>query len=216
MAHRRSISFLFCVNELHLNEDPDNGGIAPRANENGRWVPPIYRTGFSPQTPGRMFRWADGHITDAGNDYRWYGGDGFTYPNYQRLQQYRSTTLFWCNEFTQFQMMEADATTFDIATSAFPNNRWYPLTFRHDGTLSRVAASLEEQYLAGRDGAWINQLGLQTYQHRRNGPTNGLAGNLATIVALIAFSCNDGDALYNALIHEVAWRRPWSKLSAPG
>ncbi|KAI9647471.1 hypothetical protein NHQ30_003856 [Ciborinia camelliae] len=223
MAHHRYTSFLFNVNELHVNEDPDNGGIAPRANDNGRWVPPICRAGFLAQTPGRMFRWTDGYITDAGYEYQWLGGNGWTYPNNQILQHYRSTTLFWCNEFTQFQMMEVDATTIDIATSEFPNNRWYPLTFRHDGTLSRVSVSLEEQYLAGRDGVWVGQLGLQAYRHRRNRPTSGLAGNLATIVALVAFSCTDGSALYNVLIDNIAWRRQWrphgaehgSKLSVP-
>ncbi|KAB8303736.1 hypothetical protein EYC80_005119 [Monilinia laxa] len=209
MAHRRYTSFLFNVNELHVNDDANNGGVAPRTNENGRWMPPIYRAGFLPQTPGRMFRWADGYIIDAGYDYQWFGGEGLTYSNNQRLQHYRSTTLFWCNEFTQWQMIEEDATTIDIATSDFPNNRWYPLAFRQDGTLSRVSASLEEQYLAGKDGAWIGQLGLQTYRHRRNRPTTGLAGNLATIVALVAFSCNDDRALYNALINDIAWQRQW-------
>ncbi|RAL61606.1 hypothetical protein DID88_009644 [Monilinia fructigena] len=201
--------FLFNVNELHVNDDTDNGGVAPRANENGRWVPPLYRAGFLPQTPGRIFRWANGYIIDAGYDYQWFGGEGWTYSNNQRLQHYRSTTLFWCNEFTQWQMIEEDATTIDIATSDFPNNRWYPLAFQYDGTLSRLSASLEEQYLAGRDGAWIGQLGLQTYRHRRNRPTTGLAGNLATIVALVAFSCNDDRALYNALINDIAWQGQW-------
>ncbi|ESZ98584.1 hypothetical protein SBOR_1034 [Sclerotinia borealis F-4128] len=208
MAHRRYTSFLFNVNELPINDDPDNGGVAPRANVNGRWIPPIYRAGFLAQIPGRMFRWADGYITDAGYEYRWFGGDGWNSDN-QMLQHYRSTTLFWCNEFTQFQMMEVDASTLDVATSDFPNNRWYPLTFLYDGALSRVSAALEEQYLAGRDGAWVGQLGLQSYRHRRNRPTNGLAGNLGTIVALVAFSCHDDRSLYNVLINHMAWRRQW-------
>ncbi|TGO70782.1 hypothetical protein BELL_0666g00030 [Botrytis elliptica] len=206
MAHQYHTSFLFNVNELYVNEDPENGGRPPRVNENGRWVPPVYRDGFLPQTPGRMFRWNNGHIEYAGANYQWFGGQGLTYPNNETLQHYSSTTLFWCNEFTQFQMMEADATTIDIATSDFPYNRWYPLTFRYERTLSRVSASVEEQYLAGRDGAWIAQLGLQAYRNRRNRPTEGLAGNLATIVALVAFSCTDDDTLYNVLINNLAWR----------
>ncbi|CAD6449849.1 26083eac-cb91-4279-aedc-91a5ad3fd6eb [Sclerotinia trifoliorum] len=214
MAHQSYTSFLFNVNELHVNQEPDNGGIPPRANENGRWVPPIYRAGFASQTSGRVFRWADGYITDAGGNYHWFDGDGWNYPNNEILHHYRSTSLFWCNEFTQFQMMEADATTIDIATSDFPNNRWYPLTFQHDGSLSRVSASLEEQYLAGREGAWIDQLGLQAYRHHRNRPTNGLAGNLATIVALLAFSCTDDHMLYSALVNYATWRRQWGNHDA--
>ncbi|THV50001.1 hypothetical protein BGAL_0169g00120 [Botrytis galanthina] len=206
MAHQHHTSFLFNANELYVNEDPESGGRPPRVNENGRWVPPVYRDGFLPQTPGRMFRWNNGHIEYAGSNYQWINGQGLTYPNNETLQHYSSTTLFWCNEFTQFQMMEADATTIDIATSDFPYNRWYPLTFRYEGTLSRVSASVEEQYLAGRDGAWIAQLGLQAYRNRRNRRTEGLAGNLATIVALVAFSCTDDDTLYNVLINNRAWR----------
>lgn len=224
MAHQHYTSFLFNVNELHVNEDPENGGRPPRVNENGRWVPPIYRDGFLPQTPGRMFRWTNGYVEYAGTDYGWLNGQGFAYLNDEMLQHYGSTTLFWCNEFTQFQMMEADATTIDIATSDFPYNRWYPLTFRYERTLSRVSSSVEEQYLAGRDGTWIAQLGLQTYRHRSNHPTEGLAGNLATIVALVAFSCTDEDTLYDVLVNNLAWRgqlriydaEHGSKLSNPG
>lgn len=212
MAHRRYTSFLFNVNELEVNDDTENGGVAPRANENGGWMPPIYRAGFRPQIPGRMFRWTEGQVTDAGQDYYWHDGGGFSYLHNQRLQHYASTTLFWCDEFTQFQMTELDATTIEIAASEVPNNRWYPLSFSHDGILSRVSASLEEHYLAGIDGAWVDQLGLQAYQNRRprTPPTNGgLAGSLATIVALIAFSCTNQDFLYHVLINLAAWRGQW-------
>lgn len=196
-------TFLFAVNELPLNEDPDQGGVAPRVNENGRWVPPTLSAGFWPPIPGRMFRWTDGSITPA-NDYQWYNGNGWGPGNIQ-LTHYRTTSMFWCNEWTQFLIADGDVSTRDIATSLFPDNRWYPLTFDHDGTLSRVGTSYEHQHLAGSGANWIGPLGLSAHNNRHAHQSTGLAGNLATVIGLIAFSCQANE-LGTVLLTDRAWR----------
>ena len=99
-----------------------------------------------------------------------------------------------------------DASTRHMALSADPGNRWWPLTFRHHGALSRVEEVGEEQYLAGTGAPFIADFGLGAYNNRHAPASGGLAGNLAALVALIAFSC-ESDQLDNVLIHDRAWRR---------
>lgn len=98
-----------------------------------------------------------------------------------------------------------DASLRDMDQSVEPNNRWWPLTFRHEGSLSRVSESGDEPRLAGT-GGWINGLGLSAYRHRHTTPAGGLAGNLAIVIGLIAFSCESTD-LNTVLLNDRAWRR---------
>lgn len=201
-----STSFLFSINELPINDDPNQGGRVPRVNENGRWVPPIYSNGFWPQVPGHMFRWKDGVITWA-EGYQWYNGGGWG-PGSIPLTPYRTTSMFWCNEWTQFLTANGDVTTRDIATALFPDNRWYPLSFDHNDALSRVDSAFEHQHLAGTGDNWIGPLGLRSYSNNnRHAPqSTGLAGNLSTVIGLIAFSCR-ADELVAVLLNDRAWRR---------
>jgi len=201
-----SISFLFSVNELPINDEPDQGGLVPRVDDNGRLLPPLYSNGFWPQVPGHMFRWKDGVITRA-EGYQWYNGDGWA-PGNIPLTLYRATSMFWCNEWTQFLTADGDVSTRDIATSLFPNNRWYPLTFDHDGALSRVDSAYEHQHFAGTGDNWIGPLGLRSHSNNnRHVPqSTGLAGNLSTVIGLIAFSCR-ADELVTVLLNDRAWRR---------
>lgn len=198
-----STSFLFVVNELPINDEPIQGGVAPRMNENGRWLPPMYSAGFRPQIPGRMFRWTNGHITPA-DGYQSYNGRGWG-PDTE-LSYYRTTTVFWCNQWTQFLTADGDVSTRNMATAAAPNNRWFPLTFNHEGALSQVNAAVEEQYLAGTDAGWISALGLTSHNNHHAPQSAGLAGNLPTVIALIAFSCQAHE-LNDVLLHDRAWRR---------
>ncbi|PQE24184.1 hypothetical protein CJF31_00002416 [Rutstroemia sp. NJR-2017a BVV2] len=202
---RTPTSFLLVVNELSVNENPYDGGIPPRTNEHGYWLPPIHSAGFGQQIPGRLFRWSQGNITDLYNTgYQWYNG-GWWHTSNDRvttlLTHYETTSLFWCNDFTQFLMLETDATTQDIETAEHPHNRWYPLTFHNTGRVSRVAAA-GDQYLAGNRAWWIDRLGLEAYRSlERHTPVavSGLGGRIATIFALVAFSCRDADELYTIL-----------------
>ena len=193
-------SFLFVVNELPVNED-----MFPRADENGRWLPPMSRAGFSPQIPGTMFRWREGSITSASaNGYQWYNGNGWVQGNIP-LTLYRTTSMFWCNEWTQFLTTDGDVSTRDMGSSPIPQNRWYPLTFDHDGTLSRVGEAFEDQYLAGTGARWMGQLGLSSHDPHDAPQSTGLAGNLATVIGLVAFSCRAAN-LDAVLLNDRAWR----------
>jgi hypothetical protein len=98
-----------------------------------------------------------------------------------------------------------DASTRHMALSSDPDNCWWPLAFRHHGTLSRVEEVGEEQYLAGTGAEFIRDFGLGAYNNRDAPPSGGLSGNLATLVSLIAFSC-EPDQLDNVLIRDRAWR----------
>ena len=194
------VSFLFVVNELPANED-----FPPRSDADGRWLPPIYGAGFSPQVPGHVYRWSNGVIT-AAPGYQWYEGSGWS-PSNTQLVTYRVNTVFYCNQWYHFFAAEGDASAWDIANSPFPNNRWYALSFRHHGGLSRIDLFGSQQTLAGSGAGWLNQLGLSAYDNLD--PTApqaaGLTGNLAILVALIAFSCRYQD-LNTVLLNDRAWR----------
>jgi len=114
-----------------------------------------------------------------------------------------------------FFTFDGDASAMDIEEAEFPHNRWYPLQFYHDVGLSRIDISGDQPLLASPGGGWINQLGLGSYNYQESDsqvqssvppPSEGLAGNLAILIALIAFSCGSRD-LDNILLNDRAWRR---------
>jgi hypothetical protein len=182
-------SFLFAVNELRDNEDPRDGGVMPRHNDDGHWIPPIYSSGFYPPKTGWLYRWQEGIISLV-SGCPWIDGAFRVSDDDSRLlPQYKTSTLFWCNNFTQFMTATYDVTTYNMADATTPHNRWWPLTFRNEGTLSRVEESAEE-CLASKGAKWISALGLKSYESDILPHVDGgLAGNLATIVGLVAFSC---------------------------
>lgn len=161
-ASRTSRSFLFVVNELPINDDISSNGRQPRVDDYGRWLPPIYSNGFWAQQPGRVYRWTDGNITPATGYY--YNGGGWT-PNNYPLTEHRTTTMFFCNRWTGHLTANGDASIRDIYNPMDPNSKWWPLTFRWDGTLSRVEEVGDQLYLAGSGARWISQLGLSNYQY---------------------------------------------------
>jgi hypothetical protein len=204
-------SFLFVINELPINDDPSRGGIQPRSDPMGYWLPPIYSAGFGPQRPGRMYRWSDGTITDVYHrGYQWYNGGGWqnNYGVSTPLTYYETTSLFWCNDFTQFLMLEDDVTTKDMEPVEPPYNYWYPLTFHNTGKVSRIGAPMDDQYLIGNKAWWIERLGLKAYRSlERNIPlvVYGLGGRIATIFALVAFSCRNATELRTILTSHEGW-----------
>lgn len=187
-----AISFLFNVNTLPLNEEPSNGGVPPRTDDNGRWLPPMYGAGFRPQTLGILYKWQNGVITPA-TGYTWHNQSWWSsqhgVPNI-----YRTSTMFYCNPFDHFLSTEGDASTRDMANSPAPNNRWYTLNFQHDYTLSRLDLGGDRPYLAGNGRRFIDELGIASWRHPDEAddpaPTSsGLAGNLALLIGLVVFSC---------------------------
>lgn len=197
------------VNSLPVNEDPNNEGVPPRADPNGYWVPPIYGTGYSAQVAGQLYRWSNGEVSAAGSNYQLYEGNWWG-PGPVQLTYYRSATTFYCNPWSQFSTFDGDPSIFEnIEVAPFPRNRWYPLAFHHEEGLSRVDFVGEGQSLAApsRGAGWVNQLGLLSYegQDPEAPGLQGLGGNLALLIALVAFSCRSGD-LNTVLLGDRAWR----------
>ncbi|CZR56496.1 uncharacterized protein PAC_06384 [Phialocephala subalpina] len=199
-------SFLFSINTLPVNDEPSEGGEPPRVNENGRWYPPIRRNGFGPQIPGeQLYRWAEGGKISLADDCQLYEGMWWSRDSVP-LAEYRASTMFYCSDFTQFLVATGDASMRHMDEAEDPHNRWWPLTFRHDGSLSQVEEVGQEQNLAGT-GPWVNALGLRSYRNRRTSASSGgLAGNVAVIIGLIAFSCKSED-LRTVLLTDRAWHR---------
>ena len=213
-------SFLFIVNELPTNDNPEvEGNIEPRM-VNGRYNPPEVARGFLAQTPGSVYRWKDG-IVNTAPGYIWSAqqvegyANGTIYANSTTgivwPQYYRAATVFYCNHFDKFFTARGDASTRNIsATDTEPEDTWQPLSFLHDdyNHISYVQHAGDQEFLAVRHASWIDQLLPNTYRrHSKDGPANGgLAGLLPIIVALVAFSCTNRDELYRVLINDRAWR----------
>ncbi|KAG4434692.1 hypothetical protein IFR05_009838 [Cadophora sp. M221] len=198
-------SFLFQVNQLPVD---DSNGVPPRTTEGGVWIPPIYRAGFGTQSAGNLYRWnPNGRITLA-TDCTWHH-NGFRSRSGQRLGAYSTRTVFWCNPWAQFMVATEDASDRDMADSDDPHNIWWPLSFDHDGAISRVMESAESPYLAGSGPAWIADLGLSSYIHREDdSASEGLSGNLATLFGIIAMSCSakNFDSLLPRALRDNNWR----------
>jgi hypothetical protein len=137
-----------------------------------------------------MYRWKDSGTVSTAADCHYYEGEWLS-KNAAPLAVYRKATMFYCDPFNQFTTATGDASTRDMNKEQFPDDRWYPLTFRHSGTLSRVDVAGEEQYLAVNGSRWIDHLGLSSYanQNESSPDSGGLSGNLALIIALVAFTC---------------------------
>ncbi|KAF4634864.1 hypothetical protein G7Y89_g3243 [Cudoniella acicularis] len=185
---------------------------------------PLLPKGFFAQEPGHVYRWRNGAVSLA-EGYRWIAqpitnptlyANGTIYksgPDNRGLdapqpQYYRAATVFYCNRFDQFFTARGDVGTRDIATSD-PEEGWQPLTFHHNGNISRVEYAGDQDFLAVRRADWIPQIIPHAYRHESpNGPTQGgLGGLLPIVIALIAFSCPPGrDNLRRILIHDRSWR----------
>lgn len=98
-----------------------------------------------------------------------------------------------------------DATTRNLADTT-PEDRWYAINFHHEDSFSWVDY-VANQSLAGNDRSFIAQLGLDAYQNlEEDAPkSSGLAGNLAMLIGLVAFSCKRRD-LDTVLVSDRAWR----------
>lgn len=118
--------------------------------------------------------------------------------------------MFYSNPWDQFLATHGDASTRDIANAPVPDNRWYTLSFHNYYSLSRVDIAGPEPYLAGNGSRFIDQLGIRSWCNPNQDapPADGLAGNLALLIALIAFSCRS-DRLDTVLRHSwsnYGWR----------
>ena len=211
-------SFLFIVNELPTNDDPDIPGSVPPRTVHGRWHPPDVAQGFFAQEPGHVYRWKDGVVT-AAPGYVWSAqqtgaplyANGTIYANSTTgvvwPQYYRAATVFYCNHFDKFFTARGDASIRNFIAQG-PEDSWHPLSFRHENNISYLEHAGDQGFLAVRQASWIKQLLPNAYRcQASDGPANGgLAGLLPIIIALVAFSCRDHNELYQVLIEDRAWR----------
>ncbi|EPE34241.1 hypothetical protein GLAREA_07254 [Glarea lozoyensis ATCC 20868] len=211
------VSFLFIVNELPTNDNPEHEGSVEALYVDGRWRPPVDIRGFFAQEPGAVYRWKDGTITRAsefgwstqqlgqppyadGTIFRTY--NGFTdYPTY-----YRAATVFYCNRFDLFFTARGDASVRNIRTCD-PEEGWHPLTFHHDGRITRAEHAGDQAHTRVREADWITQLIPTNYRAASGNTTSGgLAGLLPIVISLVAFSCTDPYQLDEILMVDRAWR----------
>lgn len=168
-----------------MNEDTQRGGVEPQA-EYDHWMPPVQAAGYhSPRRP-RLYRWQNGEITKTDANYT---------EMRSMLVEYRTSALFYCDRFLHFRASLCDPTIRDMITAPQPFHRWYRLTFENDRGTSRVDVAASEEYLPNRRPSWISKLGLDSYcdESCETPELECLAGNLAIIIGLIAFSCRPGD-----------------------
>jgi len=210
-------SFLFIVNELPTNDDPEVMDSVPPRHINLRWHPPVVARGFLPPVPGDIYRWDNGTISIA-EDYYWYAQEtgepvyasGRIVPydtNTREPEYYRAATVFYCNRFDKFFTAQGDVRTRDIYRCA-PDDGWLPLIFTHNNNITYVEHMGDQDHTAVREASWIGSLLPTTYRRGRNqtGPAHGsLSGTISIIVALVAFSCSTQDLRYVLLNHQ-AWR----------
>ena len=212
------ISFLFIVNEMRTNDDPNQPGSAIARIINERWRTPEESRLIFAQKPGNVFRWKNGTVRLA-EEYSWveqsmghangriYATDihGSTvWPEY-----YRAASVFYTNSVHNFYAVRGDAGTRNIENYS-AEDRWHPLTFLHQDGISYIEHAGDKSYLAGDLGSWTGQLLSTDYRGAICRPINGgLSGLLPIIIALIAFSCTKDD-LERVLINDRAWRgRRW-------
>ncbi|KAG9236535.1 hypothetical protein BJ875DRAFT_222616 [Amylocarpus encephaloides] len=210
-------SFLFIVNELETNDNPEHEGSVETRFVDGRWRPPIVSLGFFAQAPGRVFRWYNGTVYDA-SEYRWNAShydtpekaDGAIYKRTisgaaEWPVYYRAATVFYCNRFDLFFTARGDASARDIVNGP-PEDAWHPLTFHHCNRISQVDHVGAHEHLYVREADWINQLLPNSYRRETaTSHSGGLAGNLAILISLVAFSCANDDDLYYVLVNDQSW-----------
>jgi len=132
-----------------------------------------------------------------------------------QLCLYRAATVFYCNKFFRFFTARGDATTRDIRF-ADPEDDWHPLRFRHENNIS-YADHTGENSVTVQSASWIDQLVPKAYRNSSNPSSGGgLSGLLPIVIALVAFSCQDRDKLFQALCYNKAWSgHRWISHSQP-
>ncbi|RDW95152.1 hypothetical protein BP5796_00915 [Coleophoma crateriformis] len=216
-------SFLFIVNELETNDNPeDTGSVAPHI-VNGRWMPPKQARGFKRPVVGDVYRWKDGVISGA-EGYSWsdepqvdsnhdYFAQGkvihSNFPAHKQPKYYRGLTVFYCNDIDKFFAACDDVSIRSIETSHDPiQYGWHPLSFVHctRRNISYAVQAGDRDTVIPRYASWIDQVIPNAYRPHDSGPNEGgLSGYLPLVVALVAFSCTSHDLSY-VLLQEQCWQ----------
>jgi hypothetical protein len=164
-----------------------------------------------------VYRWYDGRVSRA-TEYAWeprqFGqpptADGLIYRmgyngSHEYPAYYRAATVFYCNRFDLFFTARGDVSVRNIVDCA-PEEGWHPLTFRHDGRISRADHAGDQAHTKVRAASWINQLLPSNYRASSSSTSSGgLAGLLPIVISLVAFSCGSPEELDEILIDDQAW-----------
>ena len=215
-------SFLFCVNGLPTNDNPEfEGAIDMRFSEVGRWIPPNVPEGFKPSKRGDVYLWRNGTVT-AAEGYEWRSDianditpDGTIcksagHGNYMLPEFHSAATVFYCNDWDQFYVSRGYANKRDM-TSVFcdPEDDWRVLSFIPNNITRVSCVQLTgEERLSIPSEDWLLQLiPGEAYQARADEVTGqGLSGLLSLLVALAAFSCKDRSAFRDILLQDRCWK----------
>lgn len=141
------------------------------------------RNNFIHINKSAMYRWENGVISHA-SEYSFSNT-----PHAIPLKEYRAITMFYNGGFV---LAEDDASKRNMRYQKYPRDRCFGLRFRHETSLSRVDLTGDESYMAKRPNTrLVKSLGLGYCQNPgySGNQNHGLNGNLAILLALIAFSC---------------------------
>lgn len=203
-----SISFLFVVNELHID------GHETQHDQWNNRLPPTTPHGYDDEEPSVVFRCSDGVISQASN-YAWArssvddGGlgpgnififvdlnNGQPLEDPEKMPVYNVCTIFSCNPQLPIVAVSADAT---IDTTMYHGSTgpygpiWATPQFiphaTNPGTSEIILDANQGQgYVIGRDASWIPSLLPSTFKNSGHAPSStGLSGDLAAIIGLMAF-----------------------------
>jgi hypothetical protein len=197
------MSFIFVVDNLEMA--PGCWHFLPRPpsvhEEPAALGGQTRRDNFIHINKSAIYRWKNGVISHA---------TGCKYASTQDwipLKEYRAITMFYNGGFV---LAEGDASKRDMRNQEYPRDRWYGLRFRHEASLSRVDLTGDESYMAnGPNTRLVNSLGLGNYQNAdySGSQNHGLNGNLAILLALIAFSCRCESLDKVLMSHSSGWNK---------
>ncbi|KAI0968739.1 hypothetical protein F4678DRAFT_481935 [Xylaria arbuscula] len=205
------LSFLFVVNELLFNLN-----TTPNVDQWGTVMPPFDPHSYASESPGRVFRYHDGEVTEA-RDYYWerqcmdlaspdkcpgsiYLHGGSTPP--WELTRFSQYTVFHCWRPLPCVYMEDDPLCTLIAPyRGEPWQRWYGearplyrLSFEPPDItgISHITAGGESasQVVAGRNPSWIPSLVPEMFRNEDPNapPSRGLGGLLPVLIAQMALT----------------------------
>ncbi|OHF01932.1 hypothetical protein CORC01_02810 [Colletotrichum orchidophilum] len=204
-------SFLFIVNEFQIREFDDEGhNIEPHSDRYGNELPPVSADGYSRELIGRVWRYTNGVVAPAGNEFYWYRPEmglpgricgpipdgsqtGESYLG--QMQEYKTYSVFNCWRFLPCWCTDVDVSTID----GEPPDGWHSLTFLppdpQDPGFTRILyPGGPQRHASGSNPSWIPHLLPRTFATPSSSApqSTGLGGNLPIIIALLALTKQPG------------------------
>lgn len=197
------LSFLFAVVELNVNyESPVTSEVGIPHDEWQNALPPRHREQYGNDMPSEVMRFHDGRISRASSEsveYSWvrrdHHGEGGILKRFGEtcafLWKYKSASVFSCNPLLPIVFARDD---YSINVGPL-----HALQFLHCQGISKVSYPDEypclssnnappAKFVAGRHPSWMPNLVPAAYENPyRVGQSQGLGGDLAVVLGLMAF-----------------------------